>query len=353
MGKIASMLFHFTSFSSPAHEGIAFLWEMMYNSDSFVLSTRCRMKRVLIVVFSALLFSPTAVFAQDEPLSPAYQETIDLSLKIKELEKRLFGVDSGTFATKLPRRGVDLGGNSVVVANHITLFLAQDKLWLASGYQGVDVYLQLEGPVDPLELAGRYPDKDVYVGTESAFRSDEDEVSPEFTNISFPTQAIIIAHEGFHAWRSILNDPYSIQEGFAMAYGMYFIGVVFAGESPESRIGPYEMHVISGNMSSYYGSIQHCYNELDALYRSERSREEKLAAREEILASCAARMGEEVNNATLAVQITYAKYFFYALKRIDEYGLGRFVAAYLRMPTDVALGEDAWLKEFDSQLGPR
>ena len=101
------------------------------------------MKRVLIVVFSALLFSPTAVFAQDEPLSPAYQETIDLSLKIKELEKRLFGVDSGTFATKLPRRGVDLGGNSVVVANHITLFLAQDKLWLASGDQGVDVYLQL------------------------------------------------------------------------------------------------------------------------------------------------------------------------------------------------------------------
>lgn len=302
------------------------------------------MRQILATILILILtvVSAAAQTAEDKESQEKYKNVILLSQKIKEYEKREWGVEPGRFATQLPQG----------TAKSYVWFVAQDRLKLVHNYlessylvfkESFDFILSMSTP----KVLGKIKNKDTFMRSTTA--SHLEEVSEDTVNEDLGQQILIILHEDFHNYNNhnLSNELRAIEESFGTAF-MHFASFYVATDIFDDAELVNNLLYYADKREAYYRQLNSCYKDLETLYRSNLLNLEKLESREPILKRCGQNIGVvEFNNAFLADTATYFFYYFYAWEKLEQFGIERFLTAYLKTAVEQTIATKkrwGWLK---------
>ena len=301
-------------------------------------------KRALVILCVCLTFvGPTKTQDAQNLGEARYEKIVKLSRELKKYEKEMWGVNPGNFATE-PPIGQPLG---------VYAFLAQDKLTVVKTYLEVEKFsLIFLGSDEAKRLNKRYSNLDIYI--RKADVAGTAKISQHFLERDRADQIRTILHEDFHSHRSDLPLNFrGIEEGFADAFSFAALRHLAANYFHDPELGKIanaklERELVNSRI------LFSCYISLNTLYRSRLPREEKLKRRGLIFEQCSKELGElfgekPMNNASLALWLTYKLYFRYATEKIDQYGVKPFIACYTETH-ETAETEKKWLADFERCL---
>lgn len=286
------------------------------------------MRRILatLLLFILAVVPVAAQVTKDKETQEKYKNVILLSRKVKEYEKRTWGVEPGRFATKLPQG----------TARSYAWFVAQDRLKLVHNYTEascfvVEEYSDFTLLMSTPKMLRKIKNSDILL--RSAITSDMEEISEDLANKDLSGQILSILHEDFHNYNGhdLSNRLRTIEEGFCTAFAHFAgssVAVDIFGDAESTELIDMLDYT---DTRDFFRQVNNCYTELDTLYRSRLSRREKLELRKPILQRCGQKIGVlDFNNAFLTDMATYSFYYFYAWEKLEQFGIERFLTAYLK-----------------------
>ncbi len=298
-----------------------------------------------IAIFFCIVSFVRQTHSENNASQNNYSEIVKLSRKIKKFERQKWHINPVSFATRIPKSAA---------RNHYFI-AAQDKLKLESNYASMDFFeITEKGPKSRLidELNKKFAGKDVFV-SEAALSLDR-EVPAVLSEVSIERQIDVILHEDFHDIANLPWELRSIEESFADAYASS-ASYVMAKElfRDEQLFGNVRDFIEKQN--SKYEAINSCYDKFDAIYKSNKTKEEKISLRGSIPGlSCSGDELQIVNNAFLSAKHTYTKYYFYGRKIIAKFGIDKFLKAYMKTARNTRLqavpSEAEWIEKFEKNL---